>query len=64
MAVDPEELLPRKKAGTEIILGQDLSAISAHELAARIAAMETRSRAAGRDRGARKATKNAAAAFF
>jgi uncharacterized small protein (DUF1192 family) len=48
MPIDPEELLPRKKA-PEIILGQDLSTISEHELVARIAALEeeiARSRAA------------------
>jgi uncharacterized small protein (DUF1192 family) len=63
MAVDPEELLPRKKM-PEIVLGQDLSAMSEHELVARIAALEdeiARSRDAIK---ARQATKNAADTFF
>jgi uncharacterized small protein (DUF1192 family) len=37
--MDPEDLLPKKKA-PEILLGQDLSEISEHELVARIAALE------------------------
>ena len=64
MPIDPEELLPRKKPGAEIVLGQDLSALSAHELEARIAAMQeeiARCRAAIE---ARAATKNTADAFF
>lgn len=63
MAVDPEELLPRKKM-PEIVLGQDLSTMSEHELVARIAALEdeiARSRDAIK---ARQATKNAADTFF
>jgi uncharacterized small protein (DUF1192 family) len=39
MAIDPEELLPRKKPA-EIVLGEDLSAMSAFELDARIAHLE------------------------
>ncbi|HTQ12274.1 MAG TPA: DUF1192 domain-containing protein [Rhizomicrobium sp.] len=64
MAIDPDELLPRKKPVNEIILGQDLSALSAHELEARIAAMQeeiSRCRAAIESR---QATKSAADAFF
>jgi uncharacterized small protein (DUF1192 family) len=64
MPIDPEELLPRKKPATEIILGQDMSAFSAHELEARIAQMDeeiARHRAAIAQR---HATKNAADAFF
>jgi uncharacterized small protein (DUF1192 family) len=64
MPIDPEELLPRKKPGMEIVLGQDLSALSAHELDARIAAMQeeiARCRAAI---DARASTKSAADAFF
>ena len=64
MPIDPEELLPRKKPGAEVVLGQDLSALSAHELEARIAAMQeeiARCRAAIDARGA---TKDAADAFF
>jgi uncharacterized small protein (DUF1192 family) len=64
MPIDPEELLPRKKATNEIALGQDLSAMSAHELEARIALMEdeiVRCRAAIESRNN---TKAAADAFF
>jgi uncharacterized small protein (DUF1192 family) len=63
MAIDLDELMPRKPK-PEPVLGQDLSAMSAHELEARIAALEAeivRSREALR---ARSATKNAADAFF
>ena len=63
MAIDPEELLPRKKA-PEIVLGEDLAAHSAHELEKRIAALEaeiSRCREAIAQRGA---TKSAADAFF
>lgn len=63
MSMDPEELLPRKKM-PEIVLGQDLSTMSEHELVARIAALEeeiARSREAIK---ARQSTKSAADAFF
>lgn len=63
MPIDPEELLPRKKM-PEIVLGQDLSTMSEHELVARIAALEAeiaRSREAIK---ARQSTKSAADAFF
>ena len=63
MAVDLDELAPRKPK-PETVLGQDLSAMSAHELEARIAALEAeiaRTRDALR---ARTSTKNAADAFF
>lgn len=63
MVSDPDELLP-KKPKTEIVIGQDLSAMSEFELLARIAALEdeiARSREAIK---ARQATKAAADAFF
>jgi uncharacterized small protein (DUF1192 family) len=63
MPVDPDELLPRKKA-TDIVLGEDISALSEHELAARIAALENeiaRCRAAIE---VRKSTRSAADSFF
>jgi uncharacterized small protein (DUF1192 family) len=63
MPIDPEELLPRKKA-SEIVLGQDLSTMSEHELVERIAALETeiaRSREAIK---ARQTTRTAADNFF
>ena len=63
MAIDLDELAPRKPK-TDIVLGEDLSAHSAHELEKRIAALEAeivRTREALR---ARAATKSAADAFF
>ncbi|HEY2069099.1 MAG TPA: DUF1192 domain-containing protein [Rhizomicrobium sp.] len=64
MAIDPEELLPRKKPVAEIVLGQDLSALSAHELEARIAAMQEEIARCRTAIEARNATKHAADAFF
>jgi uncharacterized small protein (DUF1192 family) len=61
--MDPEELLPKKKA-PEIVPGQDLSAMSEHELTARIKTLEdeiARSRTAI---AARQSTKAAADSFF
>lgn len=63
MAIDPEELLPRKKA-PEIVLGEDLSAISEFELNARIAAFEAEIARCREAIKARQATKSAADAFF
>lgn len=63
MPIDPEELLPRKKT-PDIVLGEDISALSEHELAARIGALEneiTRCRAAIE---VRKSTRSAADSFF
>jgi uncharacterized small protein (DUF1192 family) len=63
MPIDPEELLPRKKT-QEIVLGQDLSAISEHELTARIAVLEeeiARSREAIKSR---QTSRSAADAVF
>ena len=63
MAIDLDELAPRKPK-PQAVLGEDLSAMSAHELEVRIAALEAeivRSREALRSRAA---TKNAADAFF
>ncbi|HUO98058.1 MAG TPA: DUF1192 domain-containing protein [Rhizomicrobium sp.] len=63
MAIDPEELLPRKKP-PEIVLGEDLSAMSEFELGARIAALEAEIARCREAIGARQATKSAADAFF
>jgi uncharacterized small protein (DUF1192 family) len=63
MPIDPEELLPRKKA-PEIVLGEDLSTKSEYELVARIAALEedvARCRDAIK---ARQSTRSAADTFF
>lgn len=63
MAIDPEELLPRKKPA-EIVLGEDLSAISQFELESRIERLEGEIARCREAIAARKATKNAADAFF
>jgi len=63
MAIDLDELMPRKPK-PETVLGQDLSAMSVHELEARIAALEGEI-ARTRDTLRTKAsTKSAADAFF
>ncbi len=61
--MDPEELLPKKKLA-DIVLGQDLSHFSEHELAERIAALEAEIVRAREAITARKHTKSAADAFF
>lgn len=63
MAIDPEELLPRKKA-PEIVLGEDLSAMSEFELSARIARLEEEIARCREAIAQRQATKSAADAFF
>ena len=63
MAVDPEELLPRKK-GAGIVFGEELSHLSEFELGARIMELEGE---IARCRSAielRRATKAAAGAVF
>jgi len=63
MPIDPDELLPRKKA-PDIVLGEDLSAASVHELEARIAALETEISRCREAIVARRATKSAADSVF
>jgi uncharacterized small protein (DUF1192 family) len=63
MAIDPEELLPKKKT-PEIVLGEDLSAMSAHELEARISKLEAEIVRCRESIHARQATKSAADSFF
>jgi uncharacterized small protein (DUF1192 family) len=63
MPTDPDDLGPRIKPA-EFALGQDLSTFSEHELAARIAAMETEIARCRDAMKARQATRNAADAFF
>jgi uncharacterized small protein (DUF1192 family) len=63
MPLDPDDL-PLKKKHTEIVLGQDLYAMSEPELAARIADMEAEIARCREAIAARRATKDAAAAFF
>ncbi len=63
MAIDPEELLPRKKL-PDIVLGQDLSTLSEHELTHRITALEAEIGRCREAIAARQATKAAADGFF
>ena len=63
MAIDLDELAPRKPKG-EIILGEDLSALSVHELEKRIVALEVEIARTKDALRSRAATKNAADAFF
>jgi len=63
MAIDPEELQPRKKP-VDIILGEDISALSAHELEARIVRLDEEIARCRSAITARLATKSAAENFF
>ncbi len=63
MAMDPEELLPRKPA-PEIVIGQDISTLSVTELEQRIATLEAEIARSKEALKARASTKNAAEAVF
>ena len=63
MAVDPEELLPRKKRAA-IVLGEDLSELSAPELELRIGELQSEVARCREAIAARNATKAAASTFF
>ncbi|MGN6515557.1 MAG: DUF1192 domain-containing protein [Rhizomicrobium sp.] len=63
MPIDPEDLQPRKKL-PDIVLGQDLSTMSEHELVARIAALEEEIARAREAIKARQTTRAAADNFF
>ena len=63
MPIDPEELLPRKKL-PDIVLDEDISAMSAHELEKRIVALESEIARCREAIAARNSTKSAADAFF
>jgi uncharacterized small protein (DUF1192 family) len=63
MAIDPEELLPKKKRAG-IVLGEDLSEMSAPELELRISELETEIARCKEAITQRNATKSAAATFF
>lgn len=63
MVSDPDELVPKKPAG-EIAIGQDLSAMSEFELAARIATLEAEIERCREAIKSRQATKVAADSFF
>ena len=63
MAIDLDELLPKKKK-PEIVLGEDISAMSEHELVARIAALEEEIVRCRDAITSRKSTRAAADSFF
>jgi uncharacterized small protein (DUF1192 family) len=63
MPIDPEELLPKKKP-VDIVLGEDLSAMSELELTARIGALDGEIARCREAIKSRQATKSAADAFF
>lgn len=63
MAIDLDELEPRKPK-LDIVVGEDLSALSAHELEKRIAALEAEIVRAKDALRSRASTKTAADAFF
>jgi uncharacterized small protein (DUF1192 family) len=63
MAIDPEELLPKKKM-PEIVMGQDLSTLSEHELSLRIEMLNEEIVRHNEAIKARQATKLAADSFF
>ena len=61
--IDPEDLSPRKTL-PDIVLGEDISALSAHELEARIARLEEEVARCRQAIAARHATRSAAESFF
>ena len=63
MPIDLDELLPRKKA-PEVVLGEDLSTKSEHELVERIAALETEIGRCREAIAARQSTRSAADSIF
>ena len=63
MAVDSDDLVPKKKRAA-IVLGEDLSEMSAPELELRISELETEITRCREAIAARNATKAAAATFF
>ncbi len=63
MPIDPEDLQPRKKL-PDIVLGEDISAFSAHELEARIARLDEEIARCKQAIATRHATKSAAENFF
>jgi len=61
--MDSDELQPRKKL-PDLVLGEDISALSAHELEKRIARLEEEIARCRTAITARQATKSAAESFF
>jgi len=62
--MDSDDLLPRAKKLPDIQLGEDVSALSAHELEARIARLQEEIERCRAAIAARHATKSAAENFF
>jgi uncharacterized small protein (DUF1192 family) len=62
-AMDPDDLQPRKKL-PDIVLGEDISALSAHELERRIARLDEEIARCREAIKLRHATKSAAENFF
>ncbi len=63
MPINPDELQPRRKQ-PDIVLGEDIAALWAHELGNRIAALEAEIARCREAIRARDATKSAADAVF
>ncbi len=63
MAIDPEELLPRKPK-RDLVVGEDISTLSVTELEARIAALEAEIVRGREALQARTSTRSAADAAF
>lgn len=63
MAIDSDDLVPKKKRAA-IVLGEDLSEMSAPELQVRITELEVEIARCREAIAARNATKSAAATFF
>lgn len=63
MPIDLDELLPRKKP-SGIVLGEDISAKSEHELVERIAALEAEIKRCREAIAARQSTREAADSVF
>ena len=61
--VDLDDLQPRKKL-PDIVLGEDISTLSAHELESRIARLEEEVARCRQAIGSRHATRSAAENFF
>ena len=61
--MDLDDLQPRKKP-PDIVLGEDISTLSAHELEKRIARLEEEIARCSAAIGQRQATKSAAEGFF
>jgi uncharacterized small protein (DUF1192 family) len=62
-AMDSDDLAPRKKL-PDLVIGEDISTLSAHELEARIKRLEEEIARCKSEIAARHATKSAAENFF